>query len=180
MGLVGCGGSSTTQASHSASATPAPTPAASLVYTAPSAAGYQLVRDPSSTGSHLVLSLVGPQGTQVRGALLSLNADGAKVAWGNPGGSDPYIREGQVLALGTGTKLLKSQLSGSMLQAALFQKGATPAATLDSQPLFSVALDLKAGASTGAVKLSSASAQILDATGATQAITVAVGSLVAQ
>jgi hypothetical protein len=139
-----------------------------------------LVRDPSSTGSHLVLSLVGPQGTQVRGALLSLNADGAKVAWGNPGGSDPYIREGQVLALGTGTKLLKSQLSGSMLQAALFQKGATPAATLDSQPLFSVALDLIAGASTGAVKLSSASAQILDATGATQAITVAVGSLVAQ
>jgi hypothetical protein len=138
------------------------------------------VRDPASTTTHLVLNLVGPQGVQAKGAVLSLNVDGSKAVWGTPGGSDPYIKEGQVLSLGTGTKLLKSQLSGSTLQAAIFQKGSTPAATLGSQPILSVALDLKAGATAGAISLSSASAQILDAAGATQAITVAVGSLTAQ
>jgi hypothetical protein len=179
VGLVGCGG--TRQASSgSATSAPAPTVASTLVYTAPSTGSYQLVRDPASTSTHLILGLVGPQGAQVKGAVLSLNVDGATASWSNPGGSDPYIREGQVLALGTGTKLLKSQLSGTTLQAAIFQKGSVAAATLGSQPLFSVALDLKAGARTGAVNLSSASAQILDAAGATQAITVAVGSLVAQ
>ncbi len=173
VGLVGCGGAGK-------GTTAAPAPAASLAYAAPAAAGYQLVRDPSSTNTHLVLGLVGPQGTQVRGAVLSLNVDGSMVAWANPGGSDPYIREGQALSLGTGTKLLKSQLSGSTLQTAIFQKGSAPAATLGSQPILSVALDLKAGAPKGAINLSSASAQILDAAGATQAITVAVGSLSVQ
>jgi hypothetical protein len=175
-GLLACGGSN----SPNASTTATPTIASGLTYTAPSATGYLLARDPSSTGTHLLLNLVGPQGAQVKGAVLSLNVDGAKVAWSNAGGSDPYIKEGQVLDLGTGTKLLKSQLSGSALQAAIFQKGSAPAATLGNQPLFSVALDLKAGISPGAIALSSSSAQILDAVGTTQAITVAVGSLSAQ
>ncbi len=173
VGLVGCGGAGK-------GTTAGPAPAGALVYTAPKVVGYQLVRDPASTGTHLVLGLVGPQGTQVRGAVLSLNVDGSMVGWGNPGGSDPYIKEGEVLSLGTGTKLLKSQLSGSTLQAAIFQKGSVAAAPLGSQPILSVALDLKAGAHTGAVSLSSASAQILDAAGATQTITVAVGNLSAQ
>jgi len=178
IALVGCGGSTASQAGPSA--TSASASASALAYTAPSSSGYQLVRDPSSTGTHLVLDLVGPQGAQIQGTVFTLSVDGTKASWGNAGGSDPYIKEGQVLSLGTGAKLLKSQLSGSTLQSAIFQKGSVAAATLGSQPILSVALDLKAGASTGAVSLSSTSAQILDATGTTQAITVAVGSLTAQ
>ena len=176
-GLLACGGSSSPNAGASA---PAARPATALVYAAPRASGYQLVQDASSTGSHLVLDLVGPQGAQIKGVLFSLSVDGTRASWGNPGGSDPYLKEGQVLALGTGTKLLKSQLGGSTLQAAIFQKGSVPAATLGNQPILSVALDLKAGASPGAVSLSSPAAQILDAGGATQAITVAAGTLTAQ
>ena len=152
-----------------------------MVYVAPTAAGYRIVADPSSYGSHLVLNLVGPPGAQIQGALVSLSVDGTKATWSNAGGSDdPYIREGQVLSLGTGTKLVKSQLSGSTLQAGIFQKGAATAATLGAQSICSVALDLKPGIAKGAIALSSPSAQILDASGATQSITVAVGSLKAQ
>ena len=177
--LLGCGGAK--QSQDVTSTANAPVKAVALVYTAPTAGGYQLVKDASSSSTHLVLGLVGPAGTQIKGVVLTLNADAAKTTWNNPGGTaDPYIKEGQLLALGAGTKLMKSQLSGSSLQLALFQKGTAPAATLDNQPILSVALDLKAGATPGPVSLSSATAQILDATGTTQAITVAVGTLTAQ
>ena len=177
--LLGCGGAK--QSQDITSSAHAPVKAGALVYTAPTGAGYQLVKDASSSSTHLVLGLVGPAGAQLKGVVLTLNADAAKATWSNPGGTvDSYIKEGQVLALGAGTKLMKSQLSGASLQLALFQKGNAAAATLGAQPLLSVALDLKAGATPGPVSLSSATAQILDPTGTTQAITVAVGTLTAQ
>ena len=177
--FLACGGAS----APAGLATSTNAPATTLSYTAPATVGsaYRLVRSATSTGTHLVLDLVGPAGTQIKGVVLTLSADTAKATWNNPGGTtDPYIKEGQLLALGAGTKLIKSQLSGSGLQVALFQKGTAAAATLDYQPILSVALDLKAGTTPGPVSLSSATAQILDANGTTQAITVAMGTLTAQ
>jgi len=174
--LLACGGSS----SSGTAQTPASTPATSLQYTAPAGTGYQLVQDASSTATHLVLDLVGPAGAQIRGVLLNVAADTAKTAWSHAGGTDPFIKEGQALDLGTGPRLEKSQQTGANLQAALFQKGAGAAATLGTGPILSVALDLKAGAAAGAVSLSSSASQILDAAGNTQTITVAVGSLIAK
>ena len=177
VGLLGCGGSSSVK--PTSSATPSGV-ASTLVYTAPTGDGYQLVRDASSTGTHLVLDLVGPVGAEIKGVEFSLGADATKATWGSAGGVDPYLKEGEVLSLGTGTKLMKSKLSGSVLQAALFQKGSVAAATLGHLPILSVALDLKAGASAGAVSLTSATAQILDGSGKTQGITLALGNLTAE
>ncbi len=173
--LVACGGSASKTNDLTAGSG-----AKMLTYSAPAPSGFYLVRDGSSTSNHLVLNLQGPQGTQVKGVVLSLDADASKAVWSSPGGSDPFLREGGALSLGSGTKLLKSQVDGQTLQAAIFQKGSTDAATLGSQAILSVALDLKAGAKTGKVNLSSASAQILDANGKVQVITVAVGTLTAE
>lgn len=171
---VGCGGSSASQ-------TPAaPAAAQGLIYTAPATTGYKLVRGAASTPTHLVLDLVGPQGSQLKGVVLTLTSDGVRTAWGNPGGVDPYLKAGGVLDLGSGTPLAKSQLAGAALQAGLFQKGSAPAATLGTAPIFSLAVDLRAGAKPGAVPLAASSAQILNASGRTQTITVAVGTLSAQ
>ena len=179
-GFLACGGGSSPNVGTASTLAASATSVATLVHTVSTASGYQLVRDGSSTHTHLVFDLLGPTVNQIGGMVFNFNTGPSKTTWGNPGGSDPYIKEGQVLSLGTGTRLLKSQLSGSTLQSAIFQKGSVAAATLGSQPILSVALELKVGASTGAVSLSSTSAQILYATGTTQAITVAVGSLTAQ
>ena len=170
--LLACGG----KAAGDGTTAAAPS-AGTLSYTAPATAGFQLVRDPSSTRTHVVLNLVGPQGTQLKGVGLSLTVDGAKASWAKVGGTDPYLLEGSALTLGTGTKLVKSQLAGQTLEAAVYQKGATAPATLGTQAILTVALDLKAGAPRGPVTLSSASATLLDAAGKTQTIAVAVGSL---
>jgi hypothetical protein len=167
--LVACGGSGSSSVSGP-----------KLSYINPTSSSYRLVADPTSTASHLVLSLVGPSGAQIQGTTVSLNADASKVTWTNPGGADPYVLQGAALSLGTGTPLLKSKLAGPVLQTAVFQKGAVAPATLGTQAILSVALDLKAGAAKGPVKLSSVTAQILDASGTTQTISVAVGSLSAE
>jgi hypothetical protein len=75
--------------------------ATKLVYTDPGVSGYRLVQDASSTDGHLVLNLVGPPEARIRGGVFTLSLNDTPVVWGHPGGSDPYLREGQVLPLGT-------------------------------------------------------------------------------
>jgi len=175
--FLACGGQGS---NPSAVSTPETGQAQKLVYAEPAGSGYRMVRDETSTASRLVLRLVGPEGAQIRGGVFQLKTDTSKAAWVSAGGSDAYVREGSALSLGTGAKLLKSQMSGQTLKAAIYQKGSTPAATLGSQPILSVALDLKTGTTKGAIPFSSPEAQILDAAGKTQTVTVAVGSLSAE
>jgi hypothetical protein len=165
---LSCGGSGSPTASST-----------TVAYVDPATTGYRLVRDASSSGAHLVLDLLGPSGTQLKGLLFELGLDGSKAAWGDPGGSDPYLRNGAVLNLGSGIPLLKSQVSGPTLTAAIYQKGTTAAATLGTQALVSVALDVDGGA-TGSISLTVVSAQVLDGTGTLQTVPVAVGTLSAQ
>jgi len=175
--LIGCGGGSS---SSTGSTSTAASSAQALAYTAPTSTGYRLVRNASSTSTHLVLDLVGPSGTQIQGGLFTFSADSTKATWGNPGGSDTYVLEGSALSLGTGIKLLKSQMSGQTLTAAIYQKGSTAAATLGSAPVLSVALDLKSGASVGSLSLTCTYAQTLDASGTKNVTVVAAGTAVAQ
>ncbi len=94
--LVACGGGSDPAA-------PAPSPAASLAYTDPVATSHdwKLVKDASSTGSFLVLNLVGPSdGSTYRGVGFTLKLDPTKLkagkfkdATGNPLG---YYKDGGI------------------------------------------------------------------------------------
>jgi hypothetical protein len=156
---------------------PTPKPTTSgMSYVNPSSEGFCLVKQTGSTPERLVLGLQGPNGTAIRGALVSLTVDGAKATWA-PLDSTSYVQNGGALDLGTGLPLLRGNVSGSTLEAAAFQKGSTPAAALGQNPVLRVALALKAGAASGPVSFAGGTVQILDADGKTQTLPLAVGTL---
>jgi hypothetical protein len=80
--ISACGGSSSSTPNQQP-VTPTPTTATSLAYTDPTPAEgeWALVKDASSTSTHLVLNLVGPTGALFRGVGFNLKADTTKVAF---------------------------------------------------------------------------------------------------
>ncbi len=183
--LLACGGGG---GGSTSTPVPAPAPAApSLAYTDPTTGTYKLVKDASSSGSHLVLDLLGPGSGTAMGVSLTLSADTAKLSWVDvPAGgtTTTLVKNGTQFNLGSGTPIQKAKVSGNVLQVTLAQKNPTPAATL-SGTLLQVALDLKPGlglASGTALALSAdpIKCQVLDGTGTISPITVTVGTLTAQ
>lgn len=187
LGACGGGGGST-----SPSVTPAPAPAPSpaplsattLSYQDPEASGFRLVRNASaSTGSHLVLDLIGPAGTQAKGLAFFLAVDGSKASWAHPSGTPgSCMAPGTVFPLGAAPRLVADRVDGDQLQVGLFQKGGS-ATTLGAEPILSLALDLKGSPAAGAVSLGPASERpsiLLNADGTQSPITLHVGSLSAQ
>lgn len=164
--MVACGGRD--------AAPQAATPVVS--YVNPTSADFRLVKQPASTPERLVLGLEGPSGTSIRGALVNLTVDGTRASWTAVEGTS-FVQEGGALALGTGIKLLRGQVSGSTLEAAAFQKGSTAAAALGEKPILRVALAPKADAVRGPVSFAGGTVQILDADGKTQTVPLAVGAL---
>ena len=172
-GLAACSGGSNASTATSGTAT-------TLSYTAPVSRGYRLVQNAASTSTHLVLDLVGADGAQAQGVTFNISCDGAKAAWSAPIAGAGLVMNGKAFNLGTGVPLMKILATPSDVQAALYQKAGTPAASLQDQVLLTVALDLKPGAPKGPVALSGfRGAQIQDANGIDQTIAVAIGSLVA-
>jgi len=153
--------------------------APALTYSDPASSNYRLVQDPAPASAGLVLRLEGPNGSSIRGALMSLTVDGARASWAPVEGTS-YVQDGGALDLGSGLKLLRGQVSGSTLEVAAFQKGTTPAAPLGAKPILRIALALKGGAAKGPVAFAAGTAQILDAQGSTQTVPVAVGTLSVQ
>jgi hypothetical protein len=158
---------------------PAKTIADTLTYTNPTGSGYLLVRDASSTSTHLVLNVVGPASTQLSGVAFYLTADQTKVTWASVG-SD------KVASSFFTTTVVKTKLSGDTLQAGVFQKGTTaPVTTQAASVLAQVALDLKSGLpvnSSVAVAATSGKSVIMNPPTnpvVTSPITISVGSLVA-
>lgn len=159
--------------------------ASALAYTDPTSGTYRLVRNATlSTSTHLVLDLLGPAGTQGRGVGFYLSADTSKVTWTKVSGADPELVQNGAFTLGSGQQLLKAKVTGSELQAGVYQKGsAVPAVTFTaSGALARVALDLNGNPALGAVTFSAVAnkAVVLPAAGAQTVITVSVGTLAAQ
>lgn len=184
-GLLACGGGGGGGTSTPASAT-------TLSYTDPTSGTYLLKKDPASSGSHLVLDLVGPSTGTASGVTLTLNADTTRVTWTNVTSTDPantLVQNGSQFNLGTGTPILLARTYGTTtLQATVAQKGlVVPAASLNGT-LLKVALDLKSGAglapgTTITLTADATKSLVLDGTkGASPigAITVSVGTLTAQ
>lgn len=184
-GLLACGGGG-------GSSTPTPPPSTptstGLAYTDPASGAYQLKKDTAlSSGSHLVLDLVGPATGTASGVTLTLNADTTKVTWVDvPAGGTTatLVQNGTQFTLGAGTPILKAKASGTALQATVAQKAPTAPASQNGV-LLRVALDLKSGlglAQGTAITLTAdgTKSQVLDGSGAISAITVSVGTLTAQ
>ncbi len=187
-GLVACGGGG-------GGSSPAPTPTATgLAYTDPNPTSgtFLLKKDTTlSSGSHLVLDLVGPATGTASGVTLTLNADTTKVAWTNVAATDPantLVQNGLQFVLGSGTPILLARTYGTTtLMATVAQKGLAVSPALLNGVLLKVALDLKpnlglAQGTTIQLSADSTKSLVLDGTKGTPIgpITVSVGTLTAQ
>ena len=180
--LLACGGGG-----GSSTPPPAPTTAASLAYTDPATGTYRLVKNASSSGSHLVFDLLGPSSGTAMGASITLSADTTRVTWVDvPAGGTTatLLKNGTQFNLGAGLPIQKAKATGNVLQATVAQKNPSPAVPLNGT-LLQVALDLKSGLGLTpgtAITLSadSTKCQILDGAGIISPITVTVGTLTAQ
>jgi len=172
--LLACGG-------NGGGGTSTPTSATVLEYTNPADGTYKLVKDDSSTGTHLVLNLMGPD-VVLSGVGFYLNADATKVTWADVSGG------AKVASATFTTPVIAAKVTGDQLQGGVYQKGsAVLAVTADpTTVLATVALDLKTGVPANSpVTLSSVNGKcvILEGPGgatATTPITIAVGELVAR
>ena len=158
LALAGC--------SSSSSSTPT-----QLTYTNPSSTGWRLVKDPSSTSSRLVLALVGPTGTQIRGVGFNLQA-GSAVRWASfedgraiqdtgvlelknstPPVPDPY----EDVLLGGGV------MDGNVLTVGIFQKDRRVTAKDASSPLLRIALEIDPKGQAGSIPLVLRKAKVIAA-----------------
>lgn len=128
--LLACGGGS----GGGPQATPPVPPAPSgLTYTPPTSGTYQLVKSPLSKGTLLVLDLVGPAATPLRGLALELQLEGDALSWAKVDASDAgYARSDAFLAP---ESAVVTQVQGKVLKLVVAQKGAakpalTPGATV--------------------------------------------------
>lgn len=182
-GLLACGGGG----GSSAPQPPAPTPTATgLAYADPTTGTYKLVKNASSSNSHLVLDLVGPSTGTAMGVAVTLSADTTKVTWVDvPAGGTTAVlmQNGTQFSLGSGTPIQKAKAAGGVLQATIAQKAPTAAASLNG-PLLRVALDLKPGLDLAqgtpiALQYKATGCQVLDGTNSLSGITISLGTLTA-
>lgn len=183
-GLLACGGGG---GGSSPQPPPAPPAATGLAYTDPASGTYRLVKNASSSGSHLVLDLVGPSTGTAMGVAITLNADSAKVAWVDvpPGGTTAVLMQnGTQFSLGSGTPIQKAKVAGGVLQATVAQKAPTAPASLNGT-LLRIALDLKPGLGLAqgtviSLQYSVTGCEVLDGANNLSSIPVSVGTLTAQ
>jgi hypothetical protein len=162
--------------------TPRPASPTRLVYTDPPAGGWRWVRNAATTDTLLVLDLQGPgPGSTGRGVAFSLTVGNAAVTWEKAAGTSSLVAPGQVLDLGSGVQLFKTQVVAVSLTAGLFQKGRGNAVPLDGR-VCSVGLALgNPQSAPGSVPLTVPLFQVLPATGSTLVDTpCAVGTLALQ
>lgn len=165
--FVACGGG----------AHPATPLSTTLDYADPAdATQWRLVKDASSTPSHLVLDLQAPTGASGMGVTLVLDVDGARASWGSVGGADLAAT-----AVYAGPLARKTSPSGSALRLLMSQENPTPPIAYSGAAVLKVALDLGPGVPPGPVSLTATQAGHLAAPQALPTpITVAVGTLAAR
>lgn len=167
--LMGCGGGGGTSS----------VPATSIYYSNPGGSGWRLLKDASSTDTRLVLSLVGPASATASGVALTLQASDTQVTYAKFS-DGTYIQDGGTFKLyATYTdepQLLAGGVKNGQLTLGAFQKNGTTAVACGSS-LLKFALEIPDGAMTGRVPLTIVKAQMLDAAGTLQTISVSAGTL---
>lgn len=143
LAFTACGGGA------SNTAAPAAPKAKGLAYTDPTGSGWRLVKDASSTPTHLVLNVVGSSALKSRGLGFNLKADG-NVKWGKFG-DGTYVQDPGVLELGEqgltpgdpGDPVFRNAgiLRTGVFTVGVFQKDRRLTAKASDQPLFRVAID---------------------------------------
>lgn len=137
---------------------PAPTTSSGFAYTDPQGTGWRLVKNASSTSTHLVLDLVGPADQKGRGVGFNLRSDGSVKFARFPNGS--YVNDLGVFALGNktgpvsiyGGKAAKDVFisvggvkeDGKLLTVGVYQKDRRQPAQRLGVPLYQVAIDFDA------------------------------------
>ena len=158
--------------------------ATGAAYQDPPATGWRLVRNASaSSGTTLVLDLLGPAGESGRGVDLTLTVEPSRASWVKVSASDAEPVVNRRFALGGAPQLLKGTIQGGTLKVGVYQKGTSAPATAYTGALLSVALKLEPSGSTPAgtvIPLSVVKAHALPATGTLASIRVAVGTLTAR
>jgi hypothetical protein len=131
---------------------PVPTvPATALSYVDPAAAGWRLVRDPSSTSTRIVLNLVGPAGQASRGVGFNLKAP-AGVRFGAFDGGLPVRDTGVYELLSAAgdpnepVALVGGVKPGNVLSVGIYQKDRAHPARDSGSALCQIALELDANA----------------------------------
>lgn len=149
---------------------------ARLDYTDPTTGTYRLLKDSSSTATHLVLNIVGQGASNGAGLAFTLNVDSAKAAWAKVVGSDvEFVKNGTTLNLGSAPQAIKGKVAGGSLTAALGQKGTAGSVALNGV-LAQVALDLRTGVA-GNVTFSAPKIQVLNSDGSIATVALSVGTL---
>jgi hypothetical protein len=159
-----------------------PVYATRLTYAEPTTTGWRFtkVAGTGTAADPLILELRGPSQPRVKGVAFFLDLGTApKVAWANLG-PNTCIAASTNLNLGAEPRLLKDKLTGTELQAGLFQK------TGDADPsLGVVSLGLKLNASQGpgpvVITQNANKAVVLNADGSTQTpLPIVIGTLQAE
>jgi len=172
--LFACGGG------KSGSSTPAQT-AKGLAYADPASGDYRLVRDASlSSGTKLVLDLVGPSTAYGRGIAFTFTVDSKADLVKVADTDSQYVQNGSVFDLGaTSPKLLLGIKSNGTLDATIAMKG-TGNAKLMNGVLARIALELHSATSSASgtgIPLSLTKAKLLPAIGDPIDIDVQAGIL---
>ena len=175
-GMLACGGGSSDNGNNGG----APPAALKVGYTNPTPASgeWALMKNASSTSSHLVLDLV-PPSNAVAGFGVGFTVNAASgLAWSKPGASDTQLIHNTAYALGTGTPLLQGVAKSGDLIAGVYQKGLSTTPVAHSVgAVATIALDAAPSASaSSSTTLTVKVSQELQATGMT-GITIKVGTV---
>lgn len=138
-GFIACGGGSD----------PAAPLAKGLAYTNPTGTGWRLVKDSSSTSTHLVLNLLGPATSKSRGVGFNLEGEGAvkfsKFSNGlyvQDGGTyELFNLDAAVPGSPDDSALLNGGVKGTLLSVGIFQKDRRLTAKDHGGPLLRIAMD---------------------------------------
>ncbi len=182
--LVACGGGGGSDSSSTPSGGGTSNAATKLVYTdpTPSSGQWALMKDASSTDTHLVLKLVPPSDASSGFGVGFTLAAPSSLVWSKVASGDATMIHNLAYSLGSGTQLIKGVSKSGSLIAGVYQQGlATAAVAHNTGAVASIAMDMAGGASKTTSPISptvtvSKELQL----GGMQAMTIAVGQIALQ